>query len=329
MKTTLSLIPFVALAIVFSVIFYGCQENSSDNLVVPDGQVIEINDQSGPDRGLSLNELKRVNPRMIGAWGGDYMFEDWFIQSVRQPKRLDMFFLNLNFVYALIGSYPDSMESLDELGYLPFGVIDPISGESVTYNKWPKAQDDFANMMIDASENGWYFTHQYVMFPDATWHQGYYAVELPDVFQEELAQSRKDKYQSPLAMRGAMFAYDLYFILWDYENRYREMPLDSEQLLDGLWEVRYDWAEDVKGYNFIQPGGFIFGYDSDLGIVYAEWRDEAGNPYNRAWRWDPWPTGWDHVPIPGEDRGEQGAPVSGTDIGFMPDTILWTCSLYD
>ena len=281
------------------------------------------------ETGLTLDDVfGDHNPKMIGGWGGLKTHESWFLRCVRTHWNLDLMQLGLDYYYALNSRYPTSWTELSRAGFCPIIPLDPITGESINYDRPPRSDDDCASFNIEAGETQWLVHGIAIRFPTGEYYPYTWAWELPEDSWLEVADYRRGEYPNSVSMRGAMLSDILEAILQDYENRRALIPNTSEELLDGLWEVHDPWAMNSGLTDFSQPGSFVFGVDPEQQLSAAIWRDNLGSRKYMCWRWDPWPSGWTSVPQPGETDGMHGEPW-GQEIeeGYVPPIMLWSCML--
>jgi hypothetical protein len=266
------------------------------------------------------------NPLMIGGWGGKRTQEEWFLKWVRQSARLDLLCMGLRNYYSGHFEFPVSWDELEVSGYFPVRALDPITNQPFNFNKEPVDNEDFINMVTEASKEQWLITGQAIdtngLYFAHTWDYNN-----KDEWMVSSAGDDFVNYPTEYAIRGYNLAFSCYRILCDYEDRRAEMPETHDQLLDSLWYVANSWAENDPAVDFNLPGGFMFGIDKNAGISVAIWRDESGQLYYDTRRWDPWPDGWHELPVAGEKDGMHGVGWVQPEPGFVPETILWTCNL--
>ena len=302
--------------------------NTYDNNLAP---MSSSDTQSSPDRAVALtldDVFGAHNPKMIGGWGGMKTHETWFLRRVRDYNRFNLLQNGLNYMYAQFGQFPSSWEQLDEAGFFPIRSLDPINGSQIDFQSQPTSDDDFIHVWTEAGSNGWSIDGQTPMYPDGEWMSHTWDFNPPtEEMGMEIADYRTRTYPNPTAMKGAMFADALESVLFDYAHRRALMPVSSEDMLDGLWVIANDWAANDPDIDPNALGGFLFGIDESELLSIAVWYDDQGNRYSSAWKWDPWPDGWEHVPVAGESAGYEGLPWTDYPEDFTPATVLWTCSL--
>ena len=267
------------------------------------------------------------NPLMIAGWGGEKTREAWFLRCARQSPRMMLLDMGMSNYYARHSEFPSSWQALDESGYFPIRPIDPITSQPFCFTKAPEANDDFVNMLTEATSTEWVVKGQAIKFPEGEYYPYEWDFGAEDDYYIIIAEQDFDRFPSDYAMRGFNLTRAVEYVLKDFEGRRAEMPETHEQLLDSLWYVANEWAENDPSIDYTQPGGFMFGIDQGKGISYAIWRDESGQEYVETWRWDPWPVGWQEMPTAEPREGEHGVPWFDPEPDFVPETILWTCNL--
>jgi len=313
---------------VMLLIFLGLAScNSHDDNLAP---MPNSDAQSTPDRAASLtldDVFGEHNPKMIGGWGGMKTHEEWFLRRVRDYNRFNLLQNGLSYWYAQYGQFPSSWEQLDEAGFFPIRPLDPISGSQINFHSQPTSDDDFIHVWSAAGYAGWSIDGRTPMYPDGEWISHTWDFNPPtDEMGLEIADYRAQMYPNAIAMKGAMFADALESVLFDYAHRRALMPASSDEMLDGLWVVANDRAANNPAVDPDEPGGFLFGIDESEMLSIAVWYDDQGNKYSLAWKWNPWPDGWEDIPKAGESEGYEGLPWTAYPEDFIPATVLWTCS---
>ena len=312
-------------ALVALLLVASCEQSNTNLGMPPQDHAADLQTQ---DLGLTLDDVfGDHNPKMIGGWGGENTREEWFLRCVWSPHRIDMLENGLRYFYALHGRFPFDWNELEDSGMFPIRPLDPIDGGSINYGIAPTSTDDFHNMLVEPSAAGWFATGMTPLFPDGNWIEAEWEMINYGEFFSDVMHQRAERYPNAVAMAGASLADALERVLHDRISRRNLMPESSEELLDGLWIVHHEWAVHDPGIDLMQPGTFVFGIDETQLLAVAAWRDDLGVWYTRAWRWDPWPEGWDRPPQPYGEVGLDGIPWHGPHEGYVPETMLWSCSL--
>jgi len=271
------------------------------------------------------------NPHMIMIWDVERTKQPWFLRQQRSGQRTLCLNLALESFYSLRARYPESWLELEETGFYPIRPLDPVTGEEIQYGSDPTSADDFINLNIFASADGWQVTGRHPSGSTGTWEEytrDFYA--RPEI-KDGLAEYGV-RYPNESAMRGYVLAYTLSGMVMDYQIRRNQTPTTSEELFDGLWTLSQDWASNDPSLDPWLPGTFVFGYDLDRMYFAAVWRDEYGTVYSLVDAYSSWPEeGWQTVPTHEEymERAEvvnSRAPAR-VDEDYIPPNILWTCSL--
>jgi len=291
------------------------------------------NDSVNKELGLAPYTMEEVfgehNPKMISGVGRELTHEEWYLRCARQGSRLEPLRTALDFFHAQHERYPANWNELKSEGFYPMSAVDPINGEIMDFNRQPTSEDDFTGFTVAASTSGWLVYGQAFDFIERQWYSETWEYDVHDDIQSQAMKTYRRSYPSSIAKRGALLAQLLAHCTIDYEIRRAEMPESPEQMLDGLWVVNDEWAEHKPGIDWQAPGCFMFGIDSNEQVAVAIWRDTDGAIFTEAWKWDPWPAGWENWPWPGKPKpGDHGFPViKPVPDDFIPETILWTCSL--
>ncbi len=318
---------------VFSIMSTACE--ARDSKTAPrrdDRQSLE----QEPVAGLNLSDVTgEHNPRMIAIWGGELTKESWFLQS-ESWGRISELTRGLEHFCAYFRRLPNSVDELEDQGFLPIRPTDPVSGQPICYGEDPSANDDFVHVGVTCYASSWAFCYQYPKFPDGRWAQVEEEFEAPKT-EEDFCEQLRSRYPSIRAMRGALLASMLNMMVYYYVWRRNKMPTTAEEMLDGLWYVSANWARDTEAVDPTEPGSFLFSLDRSMESAFAAWRDEEGYSYQLQYRYSPWPTGgWNRVPTLNEyyDRFQTGQ--YGTTVGMssetdspisVPGKVIWTCKL--
>jgi hypothetical protein len=231
----------------------------------------------------------------------------------------------------LNGEYPASFEDLDASGLFLFNTINPVTGELVNYGSNPETADDFNHLKIEPSAASWVITGQTPGYPDGNWTEYDWTIDTSEPWFDSMVELNSRNYPNYSAIKGYVLGEGLAKLLWDYVDRRGTFPGNSEQLLDGLWQLREDWPRNgilsnVQKEQFDQ-GEFNFGHSFSDKIIGAEWYDEAGNKYGVYWKWDPWSGTRNTMPTAGESPQNDITRINSNSVEFNPDTILWRCSV--
>lgn len=318
----------IAVAVVFWLLSMGCARQGTGSTPAGDETTESgLRSQSAP---ISWDDVfGEHNPKMIGGVGGELTKQPWYLYLTWSGNRVTTLYIALQLYYSQHETFPASWEAFEESGFFVIRSLDPIDGQPINYGVAPTAADDFHNIALTPSADRWLLDGRRPV-PPGEWADVHWEFPHPDdpAFDTMIEKWRTD-YPTPTALKGALLAETFHYLLFNYESRRAAMPTSAEDLLDGLWTVGESWAANNPDIDPSQPGTFVFGHDEDRLTSTALWHDLDGTRYILRWRWEPWPTGWKELPTPDQREGMHGIPwpYKPPEEGYVPPTVLWTCSL--
>ena len=302
----------------------------------PTGSIAEekkaASTNSLPSENLTMADVAgEHNPKMIGLLGGKWTRKPWYLQAERSGERVQLLNVALYAFKTLYARFPEDWAELEHSGLFPIRPLDPINGKAVNYGVAPTGDGDFIDLDVSASTAEWTVTGLHPWTPDGTWKKYTWKYSEPPQVKLSAFTTEYGKYTSIVALRGAVLASALNYLVFDYQDRRNEMPGSSDELFDGLWSIGQTWAANDPGLDVSRPGDFSFGLDKDSGRVAASWHDAQGLEYRVGYLYSPWPQGgWSKPPTVDELQGKsQRILALPTQVpeGFIPENILWKCSL--
>jgi hypothetical protein len=267
---------------------------------------------------------------MIDIWGGRYTQYDWFLRSERTDCRYEVVFLALEHYFALTGHFPETLDELSDIGFLPIRPRDPITGEVIHFDSSSDSRD-YLNTTLSASATEWTISCPMAQFPTGQSRNYERHIDIGDMLHDEYL----TKFPDVSSSRGSLFSELFNELTFDYYCRRNRMPADMDDLLDGLWFVNTKKFRDDKRIDLSGPGQFMFGLDPYMQMAVGIWTDHNNTKYFQTFGYSPWPvSGWIRVPDLKEWSERMNASILSCsdwrDIDpeqYRPPIILWRCCI--